>query len=246
MTFSITPPNGAVANFLRSAENARPTEADYAAIGKIALQHTGLQYQFETLVWDYMGDVDIGHISTCRMGVQEITDTLLALVEWTEPEDAIEESVRWSVDFFHKLRLKRNSIIHGYNFIADNNSGNLYVEKRTKSIVFADFEEFEFTPDTLREICDEQTNLSTYLHSVSRLIRRRGQQYIGHESSPPSEPTPLPPKPATPKILTPLPHSNPKSARHQRRASQETATRDAKKASKDRQRQSAKRNQTHL
>jgi hypothetical protein len=220
--------------------NAQPSETDYAMIGRITLQHTGLEYQLERLVWAYMGDVDKGHIATCRMGIQELTDTLLTLVEWTEPEDHLADAFEWAVNAFHKLRVKRNSIVHGFNFEADQKSGKLFISRRTRSIVFDDFEEFELTPAALAQVSHEQVALSSFLYRLAKALMTRGEAFIGHDVAPPNEPTPLPNRPREPETLTPLPHQAPESKRRQRKASQELEARAKKLERKAEQRENAK------
>lgn len=231
---------GVIAKALEDAANARPSESDYAAIGKLALQHTALEYQLEALIWAYMGDVDKGHIATAKMGIQEQTDALIALVDWTEPDDGIAEAIEWAVKCFHTLRISRNSVIHGYNFKADQRTGKLFIEQRSKNIVFDANLRFVINSDVLQDLLGQQVRLSTYLYLLQRIIDKRGPEAIGPGLPAPVEPSPLPPKFPEPEKLAPLPHQDAKSARRQRQASLELENEAKKLERKARQRREQK------
>ena len=236
MSRSTSSPHSVVAEAILEGANRRPSQEDFALVGMIALNHTGLEYQIESFVWRYMKDTDLGHIATSRMGIMEIVDTLATLVEWTEPEDHVAEAISVALSHFNTLRLKRNTIIHGFNFIADKRAGKLFIERRTKSIVFDDFLTYEISNSVLKTVEAEQFKLGNFLFQLGRQIGRRGEEAIGHDKPPPSERTPLPPIPREPERLIPLPHEAPKSARSQRRASQESEAHERKLAQKARQR----------
>jgi hypothetical protein len=221
-------------------KNSRPTEADFAAIGRIALQHTSLEYQLESMVWFYMGDTDKGHIATARMGMTEITDVLQTLVEWTEPDDGVADSIEWAIRCFNILRLNRNSVIHGYNFKADQSTGQLFIEKRSRSIVFDSFDQFVITPEVLAEIIARQSQLSFFIYTLQRKLEMRGPDAIGPNLPPPAEPFPLPARPPEPEKLTPLPREVPESMRSQRKSSLAKAAKLAKIQRKEDQRKAEK------
>lgn len=165
--------------------NRSPEESDFALIGRIALQHTGLEYQLETLVWYYMEDVDKGHIATARLGAVEKTDMLATFVEWTEPDDGIAEVLSWVIKCFHILRLNRNSVIHGFNFRADRRAKKLIIERRTKSLVFDAFQTFEISRDILRQVSTDQTALAMFIFKLNNIVQERPKGSIG-----PNLPTP--------------------------------------------------------
>lgn len=231
-----TPMNSAAVHMLDEFRNKEPSETDYAEIGRIAVQHSSLEYQLESLVWRYMGDVDKGHIATARMGIREITDVLKTLVDWTEPDDALADSIEWGIQCFHELRLKRNRIIHGFNFSADQKSGKLFIEGRTRSIVFDAFDQFEICRKTLQRVTEEQVLLSMFLYDIHRHIDRRGLDAIGHDRPPPSELFQSSAKPPLPEKMTPIDRDAPKSIRRQRAELEATNAKRAKSDSKNAQR----------
>lgn len=181
--------------------NSQPTTEDYAQIGRITLQHTSLEFELETLVWKYMGDIDKGHITTARMGAQDITEVLMTLVEWTEPDDGLAEAIEWGVQCFHALRLKRNSIIHAFNFKADQKNERLFLEKRTRSRVFDSFELYEISRKTLEQVVGEQVILSIYLYRLAEIIDVRGPDAIMPNPPLPSTELALPMRPPMPMAL---------------------------------------------
>ena len=132
MASSITP-TSAVANVFAKFRNSRPTESDYAAIGKLALQHTSLEYQLEALVWTYIGDTDKSHIATAKMRMNQKIEALETLVEWTEPDDGIADAIEWATKCFNILRDSRNSVIHGFNFTADQSSGSFSLKSANQA-----------------------------------------------------------------------------------------------------------------
>lgn len=220
--------------------NGSPEESDYALIGRIALQQTALEYQIEALIWHYMGDVDLGHIATAKLGNAARTEMLSTIVEWIEPDDGIAESIEWAIRYFHILRDNRNAIIHGFNFRADRKAGKLIIERRTKSLVFDAFQVFEINRGVLHQVRNDQVTLSMYLWKLRDIIERRPSEAIGPNLPPPSEPAQLPSKPLLPAPLVPLPHEAPKSERHQRRALAEKEARESKVRRKELQRQEAR------
>lgn len=222
---------------LKNAENQRPSERDYAKIGRIVLQHTSLEYQLEALVWFYMGDLDKAHIATSQMTNSQITNMLKTLVEWTEPDDGIAEAIGYSIEGFHSLRLTRNAIVHGFNFKADNAAEKLYIERRTKSFVFDAFERYELSSRAFEQVITDQSNLSTYMWRLETLLKQRDNVTLGPNQAALAAPSPLPAKPASPHILSALPHEPAKSVRHQRQASFEMEQKAEKGRRKDAQRQ---------
>lgn len=233
-------PRGAILEAIEELRNERPDEGDYAKIGRIALSHTALEYQFETLVWAYMKDVDLGHIATSNLGVKEIEARLSTLVEWTEPDDFVADEIKWSLKAFDILRLNRNAIIHGFNFKADKKSGQLFLERRSNSVVFDSFMQYAFDATTLQQVVWDQERIADHLFFISRHIDRRGLDAIGPGLPPPSEPAALRPRPPLPHALAPLPREGPISTRRQRQASLEKAAKLEKNHVKDRQRAHAK------
>jgi hypothetical protein len=221
-------------------KNERPTESDYAKIGRIALQHTGLEYQIEALIWTYFGDTDKGHVATAKMGMTQKIEALKTLVEWTEPDDGIADAIEWAIKCFEVVRDNRNSVVHGYNFKADQSSGKLFIEKRKPGMVFDSHLQFEITPGVLAGICNEQMNLSSYIYLLQKIIDRRGPESIGPGIPAPSEPSPLPNRCALPSSLDPLPHQAPESTRRQRKSLQEMEAKAAKAKRKDEQREAQK------
>lgn len=204
----------------------------------MALQHTALEYQLEALAWSYFGDVDKGHIATAKMRMPDKIDVLKTLVEWTEPDDGIAERIEWAIESFEILRLNRNAVIHAFNFKADQSSGNLYLERRTKSLVFDSFEQINVTQPEMQQLLDDQIWLAGFLRSLQLIIDIRGPDAIGINKHPPVQTfEPLPPKPARPKKMTPLPRQAPISARRQRQSSQATEAKAAKSKRKDEQRE---------
>ena len=216
--------------------NTIPTERDFAVIGKVVLQHTGLENLLENLVWLYMKSIDRGHIATSQLGIQQLTDMLQTLVDWTEPEDAVAEAIEWGVAAFHILRLNRNSVVHGVNFKADKKADKLFIERKTKSLVFDSFEIFEINHAVLAKITEDQNALANYFYILLGALKARGPSWIGSGIEPPTSPLPLPSKPPEPKRLIPLPHESPLAPRRQRQASEATAAKQAKLDRKDRQR----------
>ena len=210
----ITPtPESALLQAFKKFANERPTESDYAKIGRIALQHTGLEYQIEALIWTYFGDTDKGHIATAKMGMTQKIEALKTPVEWTKPDDGMAEAIEWAIKCFEIVRDNRNSVVHGYNFKANQSSGKLFIEKRKQGMVFDSFLQFEITPGVLAGISNEQMNLSSYIHLLQRIIDRRGPESIGPELPAASEPFPLPHRCALPSSLDPLPHQAHQSTR---------------------------------
>lgn len=204
--------------------NSQPTTEDYAQIGRITLQHTSLEFELETLVWKYMGDLDKGHIATARMGVQDITEVLMTLVEWTEPDDGLAEAIEWGVQCFHALRLKRNSIIHAFNFQADQKTERLFLERRTRSRVFDSFELYEISRKTLEQVVGEQVVLSIYLYRLAEIIDARGPEAIMPNPPLPATQQALPTRPALPVKLIPQERepvtSNRRKRKHDRELSE--------------------------
>lgn len=225
-----------VADFI----NGSPEESDYALIGRIALQQTALEYQIEALIWHYVGDIDLGHIATAKLGNAARTDMLSTIVEWIEPDDGIAEAIEWAIKCFHILRDNRNSIIHGFNFRADRRAGKLIIERRTKSLVFDAFQVFEINRVVLHQVSNDQVSTSIYLWRLREIIERRPAGAIGPNLPPPSEPARLPSKPPLPAPLVSLPHEAPKSARHQRREFAATNAKRLKEERKARQRMDPK------
>lgn len=225
----LPPAETAATRMLADFRNRTPSDQDFAEIGRIAIQHTSLEFQLEALVWRYMGDIDKGHIATSQMGIQELTNVLKTLVEWTEPDDTLADCIEWGIECFHALRKLRNDIIHGFNFTADQKTGRLFIEARTRSVIFDSFQQFEITPQTLRQISGEQVILSVFLNQIDLHIESRGQDAIGHDKPPPSNsfrPRSMPPKPTT---ITPKDHEKPVSARRKRKQLLERQAREAKK-----------------
>jgi len=225
---------------LEALMNQEPEECDYALIGKIALQLTGLEYQLETLVWYYMEDVDKGHIATARIGPIGKTDILATLVEWIEPDDGVSDAINWAIQSFHTLRENRNSIIHGFNFKADRKAGKLMIERRTKSLVFDAFQRFEINRKVLEQVHADQQALAMYIWRLERLLKMRPTGSIGPNVDPPTQPLRLPDKPSQPKKLTPLDFEAAKSVRRLRRERAEADAKRAKIERKNRQRQAAR------
>jgi hypothetical protein len=214
---------------LLEADNRRPSEGDYAAIGKIALLQTSLEYQLEALVWYYMGDVDAGHIATASLGSQGKTEMLKTLVDWIEPDDGVADAINWAIKCFHDLRVKRNAIIHGYNFRADRRAKTLTIERRPRSLVFDAFEVFEISDNTLQNVCAEQEALSRYIWYTELLIKERPRSAIGPNLPPPTSPLRLPPKPASPEALNQLPFQAATSSRRQRQTLEVKEAKEAKR-----------------
>ena len=217
-------------------ENRKPSENDYASVGRIALNHTGLEYQIESLIWTYMKDIDLGHISTSGMNSETMLKTLRALVDWTEPEDHVAGEIRWALKGFETLRNARNSVIHGFNFSADKRDGKLFIEKRSKSIVFDSFEIFDLAPKVLQSVIRDQGRLGAYIYHIFKTLEMRGPEYIGYTANIPISPSLLPARPPEPRPLNPLPSELPKSPRQVRQALKIDEARAEKIARKDRQR----------
>jgi hypothetical protein len=240
-TISLTPKSeSALLAAFKKMANERPSESDYAKIGKIALQHTGLEYQMESLVWFYMGDVDKAHIATSQMSVSQTTNMLKTLVEWTEPDDGIADAITYAIDGFHSLRLTRNYIVHGFNFKADNATEKLFIERRTKSFVFDEFERFELNARAFEQVITDQSNLSTYMWKLEKLLSQRGHAALGPNQPGSNANVSLPSKPAPPQVLKALPYEPAKSTRRQRQASLDKENRAAKGKRKDGQREAQK------
>lgn len=234
------PPTSALAKHFADFNNRQPTEADYAAIGRIALQHTSLEYQIEALVWTYFGDADKGRIATAKMGMTQRIETLKTLVEWTEPDDGIADAINWAISCFEIVRDSRNSVVHAYNFKADQSTGKLFLAKRTKSIVFDDFVQFEITPAILQQIVGKQVQISSFIYQIQRVLDLRGPKAIGPKLPAPTEPSPLPTRFAAPQKLQPQPHESPESNRRQRKSSQMLEALAAKNEKKGAQREAQK------
>jgi hypothetical protein len=230
----------ATSDLLDSILNSTPEESDYALIGRIALQQNALEYQLESLVWHYMEDVDKGHIATALLGCVQKTDMLATFVEWVEPDDHIAEAITWAIESFHILRINRNAVIHGYNFRADRKAGKLMIERRTKSLVFDSFQQFEINRKVLEQICADQSNLAMYLWRVQGSVERRPAGLLAPNPPPLLEHARLPAKPVRPASLSPLPHEVPKSARTLRRELAETDAKQAKLDRKESQRRAAR------
>jgi hypothetical protein len=226
--------------------NQSPEDEDYALIGRIALQHTGLEYQIETIIWYYMGDVDKGHIATATLGAVARTDMLEAFVEWTEPDDGIAEAIIWTIKQFHILRENRNSIIHAYNFRADRKAQRLILERRTKSLVMDRFQVFEINREVLEKVVGDQNTLALYVYMIFNIMRMRPSYAIGPNLPPPREPAVLPAKPSPPEPLSPLPHESAKSARRLRLELAEKEARESKVRRKEEQRAEARRRRREL
>jgi hypothetical protein len=229
-------PHSTVSDALRAHANARPSEAEYAMIGRIALNHTGLEYQLECLVWLYMGDVDIGHVATSQMTTVEILKALETLVDWREPDDVVADEIEWSISAFNILRVNRNSIIHGFNFKADNSIEKLFIERRTRSIVFDSFDQFELTKHSFMQVINDQNNLADHLYFIQRHLERRGGFEVHLPPNAPSEPATLRPRPQLPHALQPIDRESAKSTRRLRRSLAESEARAAKARRKDQQR----------
>lgn len=229
-------PYSAVSDALRAADNARPTESDYAQIGRIALNHSGLEFQLESLTWIYMGSVDIGHVATAQLTTLQIAKALETLVEWSEPDDVIAGEIEWALKAFDILRINRNTIVHGFNFKADNSTGKLFIERKTRSIVFDSFEQFEFTSASFWQMIRDQDRLADHLYHIQRHVDARGLNSITSNPNAPSNPTTLRPRPPLPIALKPLDRDAPQSSRRQRQSSLESEAREAKRLAKVRQR----------
>ena len=174
------------------------------------------------------------------MGMTQKIEALKTPVEWTKPDDGMAEAIEWAIKCFEIVRDNRNSVVHGYNFKANQSSGKPFIEKRKQGMVFDSFLQFEITPGVLAGISNEQMNLSSYIHLLQRIIDRRGPESIGPELPAASEPFPLPHRCALPSSLDPLPHQAHQSTRRQRKSSQEMEAKAAKGKRKDGQREAQK------
>ena len=221
---------------LRKARNARPSDSDFAQIGRIALNHSGLEYQLESLTWIYMGDVDVGHVATSQMTTLQTIQALKTLVEWTEPDDAVAAEIEWCLQSFEILRINRNTVIHGFNFKADRENEKLFIERRTRSVVFDSFEQFEFDSRTLMTLINDQNRLADHLYHIQFHVDAREVKSLTPNQSAPSNPATLRPRPPSPTPLKPLDREKPQSARRLRQSSLEKAAREAKYEARKRQR----------
>ncbi|MDT7527995.1 hypothetical protein OVY29_04895 [Sphingopyxis sp. SE2] len=191
--------------------NREPTESEYAAIGRVALNHTALEYQIESLIWTYMKDVDLGHIATSGQSTDKQIQILKTLVEWNEPEDHVADAIDWSISAFKVLRTNRNNLVHGFNFTADRKGGGLHIERRRKPLIFDSHEIVVLSNGILDGVVNDQRRLAIYLWRISMLISRRGDEHIGHDCAAPDDPTDLPSRPVMPTLLQALPHEPPRS-----------------------------------
>jgi hypothetical protein len=170
------------------------------------------------------------------MGMTHKIEALKTLVEWTEPDDGIADAIEWAIKCFEVVRENRNSVVHGYNFKADQSSGNLFIEKRKNGMLFDKFLQFEITAEALNKIVDEQVNVSRFLNLLQRIIDRRGPEAIGPGLPTPVELSPLPHRCSLPSGLDTLPHQAPQSARRKRKSLQEIEAKASKAERKDGQR----------
>lgn len=221
---------------IRKARNARPSDSDFAQIGHIALNHSGLEFQLESLTWVYMGDVDIGHVATSQMTTLQILQALATLVEWNEPDDHVAAEIEWCLEAFHVLRVNRNIIVHGFNFKADRDLRKLFIERRTRSVVFDSFEQFEFSPKTFMTMISEQDRLADHLYHILLHVDAREVKSITPNPNAPSSPTTLRARPSPPTPLEPLVREKPQSDRRQRQSSLGKVAREEKMRAKNRQR----------
>jgi len=183
-----------------------------------------------------MGDVDVGHIATSQMTTLQIIQSLETLVEWTEPDDSVAAEIEWCIQAFNVLRVNRNTIIHGFNFEADRDNGKLFIERRTRSVVFDSFEQFEFDSSALMTLISDQTRLAGHLYHIQFHVDARKVKSLTPNPNAPSNPSTLRPRPAPPTPLKPLDRERPQSDRRQRRSSLEKAAREERHQAKARQR----------
>ncbi len=206
---------------IRRSRNARPSDKDFAQIGRIALNHSGLEFQLESLTWIYMGDVDVGHVATSQMTTLQIIEALKTMVEWTEPDDSVAAEIDWCIQAFNVLRVNRNTVIHGFNFKADRDNGKLFIERRTRSVVFDSFEQFEFDSATLMRLIADQDSLADHLYHIQFHVDARSVKSLTPNPNAPSNPATIRPRPESPIPLKPLDREKPQSDRRRRRFSLE-------------------------
>ena len=119
-----------------------------------------------------MGDVDIGHAATSQMTTLQIIQALETLAECTKPDDSVAAEIEWCIQAFYVLRINQNIVIHDFNFKADREKGKLSIERRTKSVVFNSFEQFEFDSGALKTLIADQNRIGDHLYHIQHHAMR--------------------------------------------------------------------------
>ncbi len=177
-----------------------PSEKVYAAVGRLTLQWTYLEYMIEVLIWRYVGDVDKGHIFTSQMGNQSLTDVLELLVKYEEMDERGRETITHAIKGFHVLRLNRNKIVHSYNFFEMPDSG-IEFSGRKKVRLFSEFDQYSLSIEQLDQQVAAVSTWGWFLHrAVDAVSDRRGAD----PENEPIEWRPWPEKPPLPEMLIPI------------------------------------------
>lgn len=178
-----------------------PGDAVYAAVGRIALYWTYVEYLVEVLIWRYVGDVDIGHILTSKLSNPDRAEVLDILSKHEESDPAGRNRIEHAIKGFKILRVNRNKIIHSYNFFTQPGSG-IRFSGRKKVRVMEAFDEYLVTVDQLNQLVSGLIAWGDFLQKIINAVTdRRGLD----PDNEPIEWRAWPDRPRLPEKLTPLP-----------------------------------------
>jgi hypothetical protein len=177
-----------------------PSDSVYAAVGKITLYWTYIEYTLENLIWRYVGDVDIGHMFTSQLGNTTLTEILETMIAHEESDALGRETIQHAIEGFHVLRLNRNKIVHSFNFFVQPGAGVRFSGRR-KVRVIEDFDEYLITIDQLNGQVSDLATWGTFLHNIVDAVSDRRFSEFEQTAD---EWRPWPDKPPLPHKLEPL------------------------------------------
>ncbi|MFG1298949.1 hypothetical protein V5F49_04045 [Xanthobacter sp. V3C-3] len=84
-------------------------------LGRFSLEWNMIEHFFSCLIWQYIGDMEIGSAITSGMGNVSKADVLLALARQRPDNDELIERIEFACRAFNSLRESRNILIHSHS-----------------------------------------------------------------------------------------------------------------------------------